>query len=135
MHPAPCALHPAHQVYTANKKVFASQSMTEGTIHIYHHPNPEIKSFLTMEDIFPARVAFFKNPFDEIGHEQLQRLDTITSQIVRDIMALPGVKEMRIKPKEIRMKKEELASWDDIEDHVCQILNRALRKKQIKRVK
>jgi len=88
-----------------------------------------------MEDIFPARVAFFKNPFDEIGHEQLQRLDTITSQIVRDIMALPGVKEMRIKPKEIRMKKEELASWDDIEDHVCQILNRALRKKQIKRVK
>ena len=115
--------------------LWSNQMTFDGSVKIYHHPNPEIKSFLTMESIFPASVGVYKNPFNKIEKENLQRLDAITSQIVMGVMGLPGVKEIRIKPKEIRMKKEEEASWDDIEDKVCQILNRALIKKQIKRVK
>ena len=115
--------------------LWLNQMMSEEHFKIYHHPNPEIKSFLTIESIFPASVELFKNPLTESENECLQGLDTIASQIVRDIMAISGVKEIRVKPKEIRMKKEGGAAWNDIEDKVCQILNRALQKKQIKRVK
>ena len=38
-------------------------------------------------------------------------------------MAIPGVMEIRIKPKEIRMKKEPFFSWEDIEGKVLEILN------------
>ena len=115
--------------------IWSNQMMSEESINVYHHPNPEIKSFLTMESIFPASVELFENPLTESENECLQRLDTIASQIVRDIMAISGVKEIRVKPKEIRMKKEGGATWNDIEDKVCQILNRALQRKRIKIVK
>ena len=109
--------------------------MAEGTITIYHHPNPEIRSFLTQEDLFPPRVTLYQNPLNETADEDFKNTGPFGSQIVRDIMSLSGVKEIRIKPKEIRMKKEENASWGDIEQRVCRILDRALRKKQIRRVK
>ena len=109
--------------------------MADGTINIYHHPNPEIKSFLTQENLFPPLVGLFKNPFDETAEEDLKKMGLFGSQIVRDIMLLSGVKEIRVKPKEIRLTKEENASWHDLEARVCQILERALRKKQIKRIK
>ena len=113
----------------------SSQTMTEAPIKIYHHPNKEIESFLTKESLFPPRVEFLKNPLSENENERLQQLGAIASQIVRDIMALPGVREIRVKPKEVRMKKEEYASWNEIEPKVCQILNRALQRKGIKMVK
>jgi hypothetical protein len=109
--------------------------MAGGTISIYHHPNPQIKSFLTQEDLFPPFVELFQNPLDETADEHLKKMGAFSSQIVRDISLLSGVKEFRVKPKEIRLTKEEHASWDDIEMKVCQILDRALRKKQIKRIK
>jgi hypothetical protein len=87
--------------------------MSEPKIRIYVHPNPEIKSFTTMESISPPRVEYFKNPLNKETEESL----------------------IRIKPKEIRMKKEEDASWDDIEGKVCKILKRALQRKGIKIVK
>ena len=108
--------------------------MTEDHIKIYHHPNPEIKSFLTMEGISPPCVEFFQNPLNQDQKDRLQGLGALASQIVMDIMALQGVREIRIKPKEIRMKKEEDASWNDIEDKVRHILSTALRKKQIKSI-
>lgn len=89
--------------------------MTEEHIKIYHHPNPEIKSFLTSGGLFPPRVEFYINPLNENENERLSQLGAIASQIIKDIMALPGVMEIRVKPKEIRMKKEENASWSDIE--------------------
>jgi hypothetical protein len=109
--------------------------MVDETINIYHHPNPEIKSFLTQEDLFPPLVGLFKNPFDETAEEDLKKIGVFGSQIIRDIMVLSGVKEIRVKPKEIRLTKEQNASWDDLEARVRQILVRALRKKQIKRIK
>ena len=109
--------------------------MAEGTINIYLHPNPEIRSFLTQEDLFPPRVLSYKKPLGEIADEDFKKMGVFVSQIIREIMALSGVKEIRVKPKEIRMTKDENASWDDMEARVCQILDRALRKKRIKRIK
>jgi hypothetical protein len=109
--------------------------MSDPKIGIYVHPNPEIKSFTTMEPISPPRVEHFKNPLNTQSEMTLKQLGIIGAQIVKEVMAIPGVKEIRIKPKEIRMKKEIKASWDDIEDKVCKILNRALQKKGIKIVK
>ncbi len=109
--------------------------MLKSKISIYVHPNPEIKSFTTMESISPPRVEYFKNPLNKEKEESLNHLGIIGAQIVKEVMAIPGVNEIRIKPKEIRMKKELNASWDDIEDKVCQILNRALKRKGIKIVK
>jgi len=109
--------------------------MSEPKISIYVHPNPEIKSFTTMEPISPPRVEYFKKPLNTKSEESLKQLGVIGSQIVREVMTIPGVKEIRIKPKEIRMKKELNASWDDIDDMVCKILNRALQRKGIKMVK
>jgi hypothetical protein len=141
-----CFIAKCHYAYTIrfspnstgieeNTHTFSSKNMADGTINIYHHPNPEIKSFLTREDLFPPLVGLFKNPFDETANEDLKRMGVFGSHIVKDIMILSGVREIRVKPKEIRLTKEENASWDDIEARVCQILDRALRKKQIKRIK
>ena len=109
--------------------------MSEPKINIYVHPNPEIKSFITMEPISPPRVEYFKKPLNTESEESLKQLGIIGAQIVKEVMAIPGVKEIRIKPKEIRMKKELNASWDDIEDKVCKILKGALKIKGIKMVK
>ena len=109
--------------------------MSYPKIDIYVHPNPEIKSFTTMEPIAPPRVEHFKNPINAESEESMKQLGSIGGQIVKEVMAISGVKEIRIKPKEIRMKKELGANWDDIEDKVCAILERALRKKGIKVVK
>jgi hypothetical protein len=109
--------------------------MLKPKISIYVHPNPEIKSFTTMESISPPRVEYFKNPLNKEKEASLKQLGIIGAQIVKEVMAIPGVDEIRIKPKEIQMKKELNASWDDIEDMVCKILNRALQRKRIKIVK
>ena len=80
--------------------------MSEPKINIYVHPNPEIKSFTTMEPISPPRVEYFKKPLNPQSEESLKQLGIIGALIVKEVMAIPGVKEIRIKPKEIRMKKE-----------------------------
>jgi len=109
--------------------------MGEQKIVVYHHPNPEIKSFLTEEEISPPRVETFRNPIGKDSETSLERLGVIGSQIVKEIMQIPGVMEVRIKPKEIRMRKETFSSWKKIEGKVFEILGRALRRKQIRVVR
>jgi hypothetical protein len=106
--------------------------MRDNKIVIYHHPNREIKSFLTPEQIFPPRVEYFKRPLDKDSEETLKSLGVIGAQVVKEIMAIEGVIEIRVKPNEIRMKKEGPFSWEDIEGKVLEILIRALRRKQIR---
>lgn len=109
--------------------------MGEQKIVVYHHPNPEIKSFLTEEEISPPRVEYFRNPIGKESEISLERLGVIGSQIVKEIMQIPGVMEVRIKPKEIRMRKETISSWKQIEGKVLEILRRALRRKQLRVVR
>ena len=109
--------------------------MASENIEIYHYQNPEIKSFLTQEAISPPLVEYFKKPFHQESENALKHLGVIGAQIVREIMVIAGVKEIRIKPKEIRMKKEEWSAWEDIEGQVIAILKRSLRKKKIRVIK
>ena len=104
-------------------------------IVIYKHPNPEFRSFLTTVEISPPRVEHFIKPIDNNSEGLLNRLGIIGSQIVIEIIAIPGVMELRINPKEILLKKELSSSWSEIEKPVIEILNRALRKKQIRIIK
>jgi hypothetical protein len=109
--------------------------MRNPKIVVYNYPNPEIKSFITTFEISSPRVEHFKKPLDKDSEDTLWQLGIIGAQIVKEIMSIPGVKEIHIKPKEIRMKKEISSSWEDIEKQVITILNRAFRKKQIKVIK
>ena len=101
-------------------------------VKIYDHPNPEIKSFLTQVEISAPRVEKFRTPLKKDREADLNGLGAIGAQIVRDIMKVPGVQEIHMKPKEIRMKKELSSSWQDIEEKILEILERALRKKDMR---
>ena len=109
--------------------------MHNSKITVYNYPNPEIKSFITTIEISSPRVEHFKNPLDKDSEGTLMQLGVIGAQIVKEIMSVPGVSEIDIKPKEIRIKKEISSSWKDIEKQVIIILNRAFRKKLIRVIK
>ncbi len=104
-------------------------------IEIYIHPNPEIRSFLTNTEISAYRVEKFKKPPEKNWDHTLKQLGVIGAQVAKEILAIHGVNEIHIKPKEIRIKKEISSPWEAIEKKVVEILTRALRKKQIKVVK
>ena len=94
-----------------------------------------MKSFLTPVELTPPRLEHFKKPLDKGSQAVLPQLGLIGSQVVKEIMALPGVMSLRIKPKEIMVKKEVSASWEDLEERIVVILKRSLRKKGMKIVK
>lgn len=101
-------------------------------IVIYNHPNPEIKSFLSAVEIFPPRVESFKKSDNKEPADQLSWFDTVAARAVKELLEVPGVTEIRTKPKEVRMKKEEGSPWEPIVKEVVNILERALRKKNIR---
>jgi hypothetical protein len=109
--------------------------MDKADIKIYQHPNPELKSFLTPIHIFPPQVHHLKNPLGEPTERALTQLNSVQVQTLKEMMAVPGVKEVYIKPNEIRMKKELSASWQEIETAILKILGRALRRLEIRIVK
>lgn len=110
--------------------------MGDPEIVIYNHPNPEMKSFLTTVEISAPRLERFKKPFDRDSIDVLKKqLGFIGAQIVKEIMSIPGVKEMSIKPKEVFIRKEISCDWEEIESPVIDILKRGLRRKKFKVVK
>jgi hypothetical protein len=107
----------------------------EWKVEIYHHPNPEIRSFLTNTEISAHRVEIFERPLEKDWEHILKELGIIGGQVVKEVMAIQEIEEIHIKPKEVRIKKEISSSWDKIEKKVVEILTRALRRKQIKVIK
>jgi len=109
--------------------------MEEESIEVYLHPNPEIRSYLTHRAISPPRVGIFRNPLDEEARGALRTLGEIPARIVMDILSLPGVEEVHIKPKEIRVKKSITVTWETIQGPIIETLRRSLRRKGIRIVK
>ena len=101
-------------------------------VMIYRHPNSDTVSFLTNEDISAFRVEIFKNPSDNQYEKAIKSLGNLGAQVVKESICIPGVKEIHIKPHELFVKKEAGASWEDIEEKIVEILNRALRRKRIR---
>ena len=109
--------------------------MHDPKVVIYHHPNPEMRSYLTDEEISSLRVEHFKRPFNKESEDILKSLGHIGAQVVKEIIFIPEVEEVRIKPKEIMVKKGESSSWTGIEEKVMEIIYRAFRRKKITIIK
>lgn len=109
--------------------------MAQEEIVIYEHPNREMKSFLTSMEVSPPLVERFRKPLTEASQPILKKLGLIAGQLVKEIIALPGVVEVEIKPKEIMVKKDSAASWEDLQGRIVTILERSLRRRRIRRVK
>ncbi len=102
---------------------------------VYHHPNSQIKSFITSIDISAFKVEYFRNPLGKDSREALKGLGIIGESVVKEIMTIPGVEEIYIKPNEVRLKKIPSFSWEKINEKTIVILNRALRKKEMRIIK
>jgi hypothetical protein len=103
-------------------------------IMIYRHPNPEIRSYLTSAEISRYRVEIFTVRDGDALEAQLKTLGAIGAYVVREILTIPGVREVEIKPRELRVKKETSVSWDLIEPKILHALNTAFRRKEIRLV-
>jgi len=103
-------------------------------ITIYRHPNPEIRSYLTWVEISPYRVERFTASPGEGFESQLKAIGTIGGYAVQEILGIPGVREVEIKPRELRVKKETSGSWDLIEPKILHALNAAFRRKAMRLV-
>ncbi|MCF8145701.1 MAG: NifU N-terminal domain-containing protein [Deltaproteobacteria bacterium] len=101
-------------------------------IMIYRHPNLEIRSYLTSAEISRYRVERFTANGGEALETQLRTLGTIGAYVVREILAIPGVREVEIKPRELRVRKEASVSWDLIEPKIVHALNTAFRRKTLR---
>ena len=110
-------------------------AMNSPKIVIYCHPNPEMKSFHVNEEISSHRVEHFQQPLNSDSEDTLSSLGNIGARVVKEMMAVPGIKKLSIKPKEVLIKKEEAFLWEDIEQKIIEIIQRAIRIKGIKVVK
>lgn len=109
--------------------------MENYTVEIYNHPNGEMKSFLLPEPILPPLVLQFKNPLPELSNNVLKDLGSIGERIVLEIIDIQGVDYIRVKPKEIQVRKMVSTSWDEIEGKIRNIIESAVRRSRMKRVK
>jgi len=101
-------------------------------IMIYRHPNPEIRSYLTSAEISRYRVEIFTVRDGDAFEAQLKTLGAIGAYVVREILTSPGVREVEIKPRELRVKKEASVPWDLIEPKILHALNTAFRRKTMR---
>jgi hypothetical protein len=109
--------------------------MKEAGVVVYHHPNPHIRSFLTSVEVFAPRVGHFKKRIDKGSKDTYEGLSVLEYQTVKDLMAIPGVEQITIKPREIRMTKGPSSDWEEIETKVVQILESTQRRKWMRLVK
>jgi hypothetical protein len=106
--------------------------MDDSKVLVYRHPNPEMRSFLVGEEISSFRVEHFKQPLSEDSGDALKSLGRIGEKLVKEIMLLPQIKELSIKPHELLIKKEASASWEILEEKVLVMIHRALKRKKMR---
>ena len=104
-------------------------------IVVYEHPNPHIKSFFIPDPIWPARVEVFRALLPQSSREEMKGMGNICEHVVRELLDIPGVIELRTRPREMLLKKDQATSWENIVPQVLKILRRAIRKQQIHLVK
>ncbi|MFO7785785.1 MAG: NifU N-terminal domain-containing protein [Thermodesulfobacteriota bacterium] len=100
-------------------------------VRVYLHPNAEIRSYLTSNPIMKPQVEAFENPLRELPDHLAAKLGTIGAQAARELLSLSGVAKIRIKPNEVIIRKVPHVSWDDMEEEVLRIMDRAVRKSRM----
>lgn len=109
--------------------------MENDTVQVYYHPNPEIRSYLTDHTLTKPRLESFASPLMEDPDNLITKLGIAGAQMVRDIMSIPGIAQIRVKPKEVRIRKVPHASWDVMEPEIFRIMNRTVRKSKMRVLK
>lgn len=109
--------------------------MDSEAVRVYHHPNTEIRSYLTQDEITRPLYETFENPLNETQDSLSQRLGTIGARVVQEILGLSGVAQIRFKPKEIRVRKTLTATWEDLEPEILRIVERAVRRSRMRVLK
>jgi len=104
---------------------------SDDDIVVYEHPNPHIKSFFIPDPISPPRVEIFRAPLPQSSREKMKSLGNIGARVVQELLDIPGIIEVRTRPREMLLKKDRAASWEDMVPQALKILQRALRKQQI----
>lgn len=104
-------------------------------IVVYEHPNPHIKSFFIPGPIWPPRVEIFRAPFSPSSREKMRGLGNIGARLLQELLDIPGIIELRTRPREVLLKKDHAASWENIAPQALKILRRAMRKQRIHLVK
>ena len=105
--------------------------VNQDDITVYEHPNPQLRSFFISASTLPPRVEVFHKSSLDGSWENMQGLGSIGLRMAKELLEIPGLKELRMRPGEILVKKHRAAAWLDIEPEVRRILQRALRKQQI----
>lgn len=100
-------------------------------VRVYFHPNLEIRSYLTSDPIMKPQVEAFEKPLREPPGRLKAKLGIIGGQAVGELLSVSGVTKIRIKPKEVIIHKDPHVSWDDLEDEILCIMNRAVRKSRM----
>jgi len=91
------------------------------------------KQTSTVVQVILKDVRLIRNEVSGIlGDVEGVAVTVIGERVVKDILAIQGVRKIQIKPKEVRVKKDPGASWGEIEKKVVETLNRAFRRKQFK---
>jgi hypothetical protein len=104
-------------------------------IVVYEHPNPHMRSFFIGVSFWPPRVeVFHKTPLDT-SRENVKSLGNIGVRMAKELLEIPGLRELMMRPGEILVKKDRAVTWQDIEPEVLKIVQRALRKQHIHLVK
>jgi hypothetical protein len=80
-------------------------------------------------------VGNYRAPFDSSEESLPVGLGFIESQMIRDIMAIPGIVKITVKPKEVKISKDITCRWDTIENAVINAIERAIMRKKIKIIK
>ena len=109
--------------------------MDSEDVRVYHHPNKEIRSYLTQDEITNPLHEAFENPLTEDEDRLAARLGSIGTHVVKEILALSGVAQIRFKPKEIRVRKIPDVTWDDLEPEILRIVERAVRRRRMRVLK
>lgn len=105
--------------------------MEANDVRVYFHPNTEIRSYLTPNPIMKPQVEVLENPLREPPGLLAAKLGTIGAQAARELLSVSGVAKIRLKPKEVIIQKVSHVSWDDIEEEILRIMDRAVRKSRM----
>jgi Scaffold protein Nfu/NifU N terminal len=104
-------------------------------IVVYEHPNPHMRSFFISVSIWPPRVEVFHKSSLDTSRDDVKSLGNIGARMAKELLEIPGLRELMMRPGEILVKKDRAVAWQNIEPEVLKILQRALRKYQIHLVK
>ena len=97
-------------------------------VRVEIHPNCEVRSYHPNFEISKAHIENFWRPVRPEGKEYLKRLGRKGALLVRRLLKIPGISEVTIKPYEITVHKGLNFSWDDIEFHVLETIEKSMPK-------